>query len=97
MIPFRDVPDLARWRQANPAIAEVLKSSSRRCKCGERLRGHLKCKRCGVLAGKDHAQTRLYNGLCGTCLRDMAKKMQPPKELPRQGFRFPRLPFVGGR
>ena len=75
MIPLRDIPDLARWRQANPAIADVLKRSGKLCKCGKRLRGHVKCTRCGVLAGQGHDQLRLYNGLCGSCLRELAKKM----------------------
>lgn len=75
VIPLDALPPLSAYRIANPRGAEAIEKSGRRCLCGERLRGHLKCGGCKALVGTYHTTTRLNrDGLCRSCAASKGRK-----------------------
>jgi len=50
-------------------LPEPTSSASRCGVCGQVERGHLRCRDCGILAGPDHVEKRLYGGRCLSCRR----------------------------
>ena len=68
MLPTDALPSQDGWHIASPLAVKVLLKSGRRCLCGERLRGHLRCAGCKALVGPYHATTKLNrDGLCRSC------------------------------
>ncbi len=75
ILPSDDLPSQDAWRIASPLAVKVLLKSGRRCLCGERLRGHAKCRGCGALVGPYHTTTRLNrDGLCRSCAASRGRK-----------------------